>query len=167
MKFLVAVATILVLNSAAAEPQPAPKPVAREAPYRAYWLVGADGRGEYLTLLVTHGPVEDLAWHKKWSDLPLDSMAMTFRTYKKDSLWDEPFKLVQQLGAVNSQAKTVVLDGLIFTYESAQLEDVARLMKNPNGTLPISRRKDPLEGAQRTAKAFRFLLQEQLQVERK
>jgi hypothetical protein len=71
------------------------------------------------------------------------------------------------VGAVDLQGKTVVLDGTTYTYEPGRLEDVARLMDNPDGTLAISRRKDPLEGAKHTAKAFRLLLQEQMKGEKK
>ena len=169
MKFCVAIGiAAFILQFLHAENPPDPKSVLRERPYRAYWLVGPDGRREYLTLLVTHGPVEDLAGHKAWSKQSLDNMAMTFVTYKKDSLcWDDPFKPVLQVGIVDEKALTVLLDGVKFTYEPGRLEDVLQLMKNPRGTIPISRRKNPLEGAHRTAKAFLYLLQEQLTNQKK
>ena len=166
MKLLTTIAAAIALTAPTADPRPVPNAVSHEAPYQAYWLVGADGQA-YPTLLITHEPLENLAGHKKSSDLALDNMAMTFRTYKKDSLWDEPFRLVQEVGAVDAKAKTVVLDGANYVYEPGSLEDVVRLMEKPDGTIPISRRVDPLGGAKRTAQAFRLLLQEQMKSEKK
>jgi hypothetical protein len=155
-------AALAVLAASAADGPPGLKPVRRDAPYRAYWLTGPDGRAGYLTLLLTHGPVEDLAGHEKWSDLPLDNMAMTFRTYRKDSLWDSPFKPVLRFGEVDPGAKTVVLDGVAYSYEAGDLKDVVRLLVKPLGTHPIHRISHPLQGAEHTAKAFRLLLLEQM-----
>jgi hypothetical protein len=143
------------------------KSVLRDAPYQAYWLSPAKGgEPDYPFLLVTHGPVEDLAGHEAWSALPFDNMAMTFKTYKRDSLWDHPFVCVQKFGEVDAKAKSVVVDKVTYAYEPCPLRDVVRLLENPDGTIAIHRRVIPLYGAEATAKAFRFLLQEQLKAEK-
>jgi hypothetical protein len=90
-------------------------------------------------------------------------MAMTFRTYQRDSLYGDPFRCVREFGAVDAAAKTAVVDGTTYQYEPSPLGDVVRLLERPLGTIPIHRREDPLAGAAQTAKAFRLLLREQLQ----
>jgi hypothetical protein len=138
-------------------------------PYRAYWLTGPVVRGEsreYLWLLVTRGPIEDLAGAKKRPALLFDDLAFTFRTYQKDSLWSDPFRPVQQFGPVSREANTAVLDGVTYKYESCPLKDVVRLLEKPLGTIPVHRGPHPLAGAEQTAKAFRLLLVEQMKAEK-
>jgi hypothetical protein len=118
--------------------------------------------GEYQRLLVTHGPIEALAGHVRWSTLPFDNMAMTFTTYKKESLWDKPFTIVEKIGPVDADAHVVVVDNLSCEYEPCPLQDVIRLLEKPIGPKPAHARVDPLESAHQTAAAFRLLLQEQL-----
>jgi hypothetical protein len=174
MKLRIAVAAVVTLVAVGAAgdppvgPAPAVKPVRCDAPYRAYWLTDpADGpRPEYLRLLVTHGPVEDLAGHAAWSAHPLDNMAMTFRTYRRDSLWGDPFRGVRQVGAVDGTGKTVVIDGTTYRYEPCDLGDVVRLLERPEGELKVARRAPALAGAEQTARAFRLLLREQMKAEK-
>jgi hypothetical protein len=166
MKPLIGAAALAVLAASAADGPPRLKPVSYDAPYRAYWLTGPGEQAGYLTLLVTHGPVEGLAGHEKWSDFPLDNMAMTFRAYKKDSLWDSPFKPVLRFGEVDPAERTAVLDGVAYSYEGCDLKDVVRLLEKPFGTIPISRISHPIRGAEHTAKAFRLLLLEQMDREK-
>lgn len=144
------------------------KSVSRDAPFRAYWLMAPDEgkRAEYQHLLVTHGAIEELAGHSTWSPFPLDNMAMTFRTYKRDSLWDKPFLGIKVFGAIDAASKTAVVDGASYLYEPCPLADVVKLLDKPLGSLPISRISDPLQGAEHTAKAFRLLLEEQMKTEK-
>jgi hypothetical protein len=162
MKTLVVASAILATVIAAGAPKPGPKPVEQNPLYSAYWLVGPDGRRDYQTLMVTPWPIEKLAGYKKWSDLPFDNMVMTFRTYERDSLWDSPFKPVKQIGAVDSKAKNIVLDGVTYTYEPGDLKDVIRLLEKPLGTIALHRRPHPLHRAENTARAFRLLLLDQM-----
>jgi hypothetical protein len=167
MKLLFAV--LAVLSSAfAGEPQPAPKPVEQTSAYRAYWLSGPEPetRSGYRTLLVTPIPIEKLSGHTRRSEFLFDNTALTFRTYQHDSLWDTPFRPVQHCSAVNPDTKTVVLDGITFSYEPGDLKDVVRLLENPLGTILLNRRQPPLLGAKQTAKAFRLLLQDQIRNEK-
>src|SRR5450432_4787580 len=125
------------------------KPVPQNAPYQAYWLMPPrkGKKAEYQTLLIAHGPIEALAGHKTWSNLPFDNMAMTFQTYRRDSFWDEPFHNVQQFGDVDAKATTTVVDGTTFSYEPCPLQDVVKLLEKPLGAIPIHRRVSPLSGA--------------------
>lgn len=138
--------------------------------YQAYWLMVPDKgeRTQYQRVLVTRRPVEKLAGFNStgFNSLLLDNIAMTFQTYQRDSLWSHPFQCVQQFGAVDATAKTVIVDGTTYLYESCQLEVVVRLLKNPLGTIPLHRQVHPLSGAEQTAKAFRLLLEEQTKVEK-
>lgn len=167
MRFLVAVFVLLTVAAAgrADDQTGVLKPVRRDAPFLAYWLMAkeAGNRADYPLLLVTHGPLEDLAGHQAWSHHPFDNMAMTFRSYRRNSLWDAPFLCVKRFGAIDTTSKTAVVDGSTYLYEACPLQDVVKLLEKPLGTLPISRRVDPLEGAEQTAKAFQLLLKLQLQ----
>jgi hypothetical protein len=133
--------------------------------YHGYWLAPKDEKTEYLRLLVTRWPIENLAGYKAVSTLPFDNVAMTFKTYKRDSLWGEPFRCVKQFGEVDKDAKTVVVDGT-YHYEACPLKDLINLFEKPEGTLKIHRREHPLAGAEQTAKAFLVLLREQLKTEK-
>jgi hypothetical protein len=147
-----------------------PKAFDRAAmPYRAYWLTRPLARGEaqgYRWLLVTRGAIHDLAGQKKWSDLPFDNVAISFRTYEKDSLWSHPFSLVQQFGPVSADEKTGIVDGVTYNYEPCPLKDVVRLLENPLGTIAVHRGPHRLAGVERTARAFRLLLLEQMKNEK-
>ena len=63
---------------------------------------------------------------------------------------------------MDAASKTAVVDGVTYRYDPCPLGDVARLLENPLGTIPIRRREHPLYGAEHTAKAFRVLLREQM-----
>jgi hypothetical protein len=161
MKTLVVIALAVLATAVAAAP--APRAFGPSTLYRAYWLVGPDKRRDYLTLMVSPWPVEELAGHTRRSQWLFDNTVMTFQTYERDSLWDVPFKPVGQVGAVDPKAKTVVLDGVSYTYEPGELKDVVRLLEKPLGTIPLHRPYHPLRGAEQTARAFRLLLLEQME----
>lgn len=133
--------------------------------YHAYWLT-TKGEGEYLKLLVTRWPIENLHGYKALSVLPFDNVAMTFQTYKRDSLWGNPFVCVKRFGTVDTTAKSVVVDGTTYTYDLCPVKDVINLFEKPEGTLKIHRREHPLAGAEQTAKAFLALLKEQQKAEK-
>jgi hypothetical protein len=136
-----------------------------DLPYRGYWLTIAGDRNEYRTLLVTRGSIETLAGHSSWSALPFDNSAMTFRTYGTDSMWNKPFACVQKFGDVDAKTRTANVDGVAYVYEPCSVQDVIRLLENPDGTIPIHRMERPLGGARQTAKAFCLLLREQMKAE--
>lgn len=160
--------TFLVLLLAAfAGGDPVPvKGVRRDAPFHAYWATPREQeRSKYQLLLVTHGPVENLAGHTAWSKLPLDNMAMTFETYGRDSFWSRPCTPVQKFGAVDAKTRSMEMDGVTYEYEPCSIEQVIKLLKNPLGTLPISRIEHPLTDAKLTCKALRLLLEDQVRAE--
>lgn len=159
-------ATILIASSTTADD--AIKPVRRDASFHAYWATTKDQeKSQYQFLLITHGPLEDLAGHTAWSKHPLDNMAFTFQTYGRDSFWSAPFTCVQKFGAIDAKARTVEIDGVAYVYEECPLEKVAAMLDKPEGTRRISRRENPLHEAELTAKAFRLLLMEQLAADKK
>lgn len=166
---LVALSLASDRNASEEKPQEATKepiePVRRDAPFHAYWIAGTSKEREagYERLLITHGPLESLAGHEQWSPFPLDNMAMTFRTYRRDSFWDQPFRIVKKIGVVDRVARTVMIDGEISNYDPCELEDVVGLLERPQGTKPLHRIVAPLQFAEQTARAFRLLLKEQLQ----
>ena len=171
MRYLITVLTVTALAAVGFSDDQSGgsvKTVRRDAPFRAYWLMAPDDgkRTEHQHLLVTHGVIEDLAEHRAWSTFPFDNMAMTFRTYKRDSLWNEPFFCVKVFGAIDATSKTAVVDGATRQYEPCPLTEVVRLLEKPTGSLSVSRISDPLQGANQTAKAFRLLLEEQLKAEK-
>lgn len=168
LTIVVLLATVGLAGDKPDEPAKPIKPIPRDDRYQAYWLVApATGdRTEYQRLLVTRGPIEQLAGVKSGSKLLFDNAAMTFQTYKRDSLWEDPFRSVQQFGAVDAKAKTAVVDGSTYLYEPCPLEDVVGLLEKPEGTIPIHRRVHPLSGAEQTTKAFRLLLQEQMKAKK-
>jgi len=83
------------------------KPVTTPPSYFVYWLSGPEPetRQEYLTILVTPWPIEKLAGHKRKSEVLFDNTAMTFRTHRRDSLWDNPFKPVKACTTVDTTEK--------------------------------------------------------------
>lgn len=159
-------ATILIASSTTADD--AIKPVRRDAPFHAYWATAKDQeKSQYQFLLITHGPLEDLAGHTAWSKHPLDNMAFTFKTYGRDSFWSAPFTCVQEFGAIDAKAKSAEIDGATYAFEECPLEKVTAMLNNPDGTKPIARIENQLHGAEQTAKAFRLLLMEQLASEKR
>jgi hypothetical protein len=161
---------MLIVSGVSADdgPKPQIKGVRRDAPFHAYWAMSkVHEKTKYQVLLVTHGPIEDLAWHTAWSKFPLDNMAVTFQTYGRDSFWSEPFVCVQKFGAVDTTAKSLEMDGVTCVYEECPIERVVAMLDKPEGTLPIHRRENPLQGAENTARAFRLLLLDQLDAHKK
>jgi hypothetical protein len=162
--FCVGVAGLEAPADEQAKSDRAVKPVPLDAPFQAYWISGTKDLSDvgYERLLVTHGPLESLSGHTRWSTLPFDNMAMTFETYQRDSLWDKPFTVVSKIGVVDAAAKTAEIEDQSVRYEPCTLDEVVRLLEKPLGTKPIHRRVNPLQSAGQTARAFRLLLLDQM-----
>lgn len=139
--------------------------------YQAYWLTyfdkGADNG--YQKLLLTRGSLEEVAG-PKWrvgmlgrpEPLPFDSTAMVFSTCGRDSLWEDPFKVVKKIGELDPKVKIVIVDEIKYRYEPTSVKELIRLLENPLGTnRGIHRRTYPLSGAEITTRAFLLLLKDQ------
>jgi hypothetical protein len=151
--------------------------------YHAYWLhphpPGPNCEACYPTLLLTRMPLADLqkmaflipdvAGRPAGKQVPLlDREALTFVTYKKDSVWNidgVPLKPLHSFGFLRPAERDVKVDGKTYRYEDASIADVVRLLERPEGTHAVHRPYPPLAGAEQTARALRFLLREQLQAD--
>ena len=132
--------------------------------YHAYWLEEVPISGSYKYLLVTRGPIEDAPLLPGPHTHPLDAEAMTFLTYARDSLWRDPFSTVAiTTGDRDAMSLLMGKRGKMYHYEECPLEAVITLLERPLGTIMISRLVNhPLHGWEQTARAFRFLLLEQI-----
>lgn len=169
-------------------PKPAekPDPAAPADPVRgkyvAYWLTrdppdpnGAEsGPGLLLTRvplpeLAGYGPLFRDAAKRKSEDRPplLDSIALIFETYQKDSIWNpdgQPLKPIRSVGPVRAAAREVTVNGTKYKYEGCPIPDVVRLLEHPRGKKPLNRIYGPLTGAENTGRALMLLLKAQLAV---
>jgi hypothetical protein len=148
--------------------------------YHAYWLVSEkSGDNEYRLLLLTRLPVAELAQWMKLMEGPaeqlrakgtppapvLEPVALTIRTYKTDSIWNDDLKPLKPLGRfrdLDEKNRTVEADGARYRYEECSTADVVRLLKAPEGKEPLHRIYPPLSGMEQTARALRLLLEDQL-----
>jgi hypothetical protein len=95
----------------------------------------------------------------------LDALALTFETYKKDSIWNpdgRPFKVLQAIDMLDLERREVTINGDKYRYEPASIQEVLLLLEHPEGTVPLHRLHGPLTGFTQTARALGLLLKEQL-----
>jgi hypothetical protein len=144
--------------------------------YTAYWLTAEkDSEKSYNVLLLTRLPLAELVqWVRLEESLGplrtkapplLEHVALTMRTYGKDSIWNEdgqPIRPLTRFRDLNDKQRTVEVDGVRYRYEECPVPEVVRLLKFPLGKEPIHRIHAPLSGMEQTARALRLLLEEQL-----
>jgi len=145
-----------------------------EAPprYAAYWLTEQGASTEYRILLITRSSLGDLAAAMKFADVRLDRSpplldqpALVISTYQKDSIWNadlQPIKPLTQFRTVSPAEHTVEVNRKAYRYEECPLADAVRLLKAPEGRIPIHRLHAPLTGMTQTAHALQLLLEEQI-----
>ncbi len=115
--------------------------------YKAYWLTNKE-QGEYVDLVLARRPLLEMPKGPAAADKPLlDCDGILVRTYAKDSIWNidrTPFKPLDGIERVD--ADSIRMNGREFEYTRANLEDVLRLLENPEGTITIHRIYGPISG---------------------
>ena len=147
---------------------------------KAYWLADKDpgtaDRSNPL-LLITHvslpqlselasrrDELKGLSGEEGKTTYILDAPAIYLETHERDSVWnhdDVPVKEFTGRLAANSR-DTMVADGREYQVRPADLEDVVRLLENPEGTIPLHRKFSAASGARRTLRALSLLVRRQM-----
>ncbi|WP_442511747.1 hypothetical protein SH528x_003460 [Novipirellula sp. SH528] len=93
----------------------------------------------------------------------LDLPAMFLETYKRDSIWNADGRPIKEFsGKLAADNKTeMIAFGRRYRINPAANEDVKRLLKKPEGTIPLHRLHSPIGTAERTVHALLLLLDEQ------
>jgi hypothetical protein len=146
-----------------------------------YWLTDTDPATAEMygpLLLITSVPLYQLSTladeHETLKVLPqvqkrepyvLDVPAMFLETYKRDSIWNANGRPIKQFfGEFAENDKSAMLaNGRRYKITPAESLDVIRLLKNPEGSIPLHRRHPPVGGAERTLRALRLLLEAQVE----
>ena len=151
---------------------------------RAYWLEDKDpgtaDRSNPL-LLITHVSLHQLSELDSLRDESkgqsgneevkanyiLDAPAIYLETDEGDSIWnhdDVPVKEFTGRLAPNSTEETIVSDDREYQVRPADLEDVARLLENPEGNIHLHRKFSAAGGASRTLHALSLLVRRQMMI---
>jgi len=91
----------------------------------------------YVPLLLTGAP---LRGDSQAADAPPEIDAQVIVTYERDSIWTiaaGPRRIAA--ADVDASARILRMDGMKYRYQEVPLEEAIRLLRNPMGTMPISR----------------------------
>lgn len=93
----------------------------------------------------------------------LDLPAFYLETYQKDSIWNAEGQPIKPFVGkqVQHAPDLIAAHGRKYQISRAEVDDVARLLKHPEGTMPLHRRFAPVGGAERTVYALLLLLRDQ------
>ena len=131
--------------------------------YEAYWL-NNEAHGGYVKLVLTRRSLAELPSLSLPTNQPvLDCDAVIVTTYERDSIWSmdgKPFKPLTGVTMVGSNF--IVIKGEQFASTPAKLEDVLRLLRNPAGTILISRIEGPPSAQKEPVRTFVSRLERQL-----
>ncbi len=150
---------------------------------RAYWLEDKDpetaDRSNPL-LLITHVSLHQLSelaslrdeskgqsGNEGKTNYILDAPAIYLETHERDSIWnddDVPVKEFTGRLTPNSTEETIVAGDREYQVRPADLEDVARLLENPEGNIPLHRKVSAAGGAGRTLRALSLLVRRQMMI---
>jgi hypothetical protein len=130
--------------------------------YKAYWLTNKDLR-EYVDLIFSRRPLTKIPKASGSAEKPLlECDVIIVRTYTKDSIWNidrKPFKPLAGVEKVGPDSITI--DGRDFNFTEAKLEDVKKLLENPEGKIPIHRIYGPVSGQEEFVKSLALKIKQQ------
>lgn len=99
----------------------------------------------------------------------LDYPGIIVKTYDRDSIWNTslngPFKPLADVE--NVDVDSITIRGEKYQYSEAKLEDVLKLLENPEGEQMISRLMGPVAGQEEFVKVLALKISQQIQEIRK
>ena len=87
----------------------------------------------YVPLLITTGPLEELAKRKGHEECVL------IITYERDSVWHDEGIVPLEFSDIEAAPRIVHLRGRKYRYQEIPSSELLHLLENPMGTIPISR----------------------------
>jgi len=122
----------VVINSAS-EGDPTGRPFYRYGYY--LFLAGPPHGCEdcYVPLLITPAPLERIARGETKAE------GVWIITYERDSIWQMNGTVKLGPGMIETPARKIRLKGRTYRYQEVQPAEVLKLLRNPIGTIPISR----------------------------
>ncbi len=135
--------------------------------YQAFWLVRDEKGNEYVDLVLSRVPLQDLMGAAATGNLTvLDCDTVVLTTYAKDSVWNidrQPIKVLRRIDQIEEASITIA--GQVFTWTKADLKDVVRILENPEGKIPIHRSYAPAAGQEAEIKELAGRLRRQIKAE--
>jgi hypothetical protein len=158
----------LVLSGGLFAATPARSESTNGGAYAAYWLTNK-ALGQYGKLVLSRRPLTDLpSFSPPTNQTVLDCDAVIVTTYAKDSIWSidrKPFKPLT--GVQEVETNSLVVKGERFACTPADLADVLRLLRNPEGTIPIHRIDGPPSPQEEPVRTLVLRLERQLAAAKK
>jgi hypothetical protein len=122
-----------VTNAAVTEGDPIGRPFYRYG----YYLFLADAphgcEDCYVPLLITPEPLERIARGQAKAE------GVWIITYERDSIWQMDGTVDLSSGSIEAPARRIHLKGRTYRYQEVQAAAVLKLLRNPMGSIPISR----------------------------
>ena len=113
-----------------------PSPADSISFHHAYYLFLDGGQGCencYVPLLITKRSLEEVAKQER------EEASILIITYERDSIWHDDGIVSVTPRAVNFAERIIHLQDRKYRYQEIAAAEVVRLLKNPMGTIPISR----------------------------
>jgi len=137
-------------------------------PYKAYWVKNKE-LGEYVDLILANRSLKEMPKAAVTCDKHLlEVPGIIVRTYARDSIWNvdrRPFKPLAGIEKVGADSMTI--KGQEFSYTEAKMEDVLRLLENPEGIISIHRMYAPVSGQEEFVKSLVLRIKQQVEEMRK
>ena len=148
-------------------------------PLEAYWLSDTSLETSVMydpLLVITTVSLEQLTELSKHQELSnalgqpeagylLDQPAIFLETYKRDSIWNQdgrPLKRFTGRLVKENDEQEMLAFGRRYKIASAEVTDVIRLLRHPEGTVGLHRLHSPTGRAERTIDAIALVLEDQL-----
>ncbi|MCX7047297.1 MAG: hypothetical protein NTX50_17645 [Candidatus Sumerlaeota bacterium] len=142
----------------------------------SYWLTSTDHNNKYGILILSKIPIEDFPVGENITSISkqeetrrapsglfrritndeettalIRAQGIWVTIYDKDSIWNDyscrPFRKLETLDKLEGSKRRLIFCKGQYQYEEASFADVLRILKNPEGHIPIHRLMGPDEGA--------------------